>query len=146
MIYDQLYVSMHIKSNATGGVFLSLSKTTHVDNTLCKSINLFTCVCHASLSLIDPFNNVIIKLMCYVLKKLICLTLVAMRRRSVYRYSRATIQLITLNDKIIYLKKKNANRFLISPVKWTSKPESRQRNEKADNLRPESGDLAGLYQ
>ena len=68
-----------------------LSKTTSVDNTLCKFVNLFKCVCHASLSLIDPFNNVIIKLMCYVLKKLICLTLVAMRRRSVYRYLRATI-------------------------------------------------------
>ena len=32
----------------------------------------------------DPFNNPIIKLMCYVLKELICLTPVAMRRRSVY--------------------------------------------------------------
>ena len=84
MIYDQLYVSMHIKSNATGGVQVVLSKTTRVDNTLGKSINLLKCVCHASLSFIDPFNNPIIKLMCYVLKKLICLTPVAMRRRSVY--------------------------------------------------------------
>ena len=85
-LYDQLYVSMHIKSNATGGVFLSivLSKTTRGDNTLGKFINLLNCVCHASLSFIDPFNNPIIKLMCYVLKKLICLTLVVMRRRSVY--------------------------------------------------------------
>ena len=61
-----------------------LSKTTRVNNTLGKSINLLKCVCHTSLSFIDPFNNPIIKLMCYVLKKLICLTLVAMRRRSVY--------------------------------------------------------------
>ena len=74
-----------------GGVFLNqvvLSKTTRLDNTLGnnneKSINLLKCVCHASLSFIDPFNNPIIKLMCYVLKKLICLTPVAMRRRSVY--------------------------------------------------------------
>ena len=82
MGYDQLYVSLHIKSNATGGVVLS--KTTRVDITLGKSINLLKCVCHASLSFIDPFNNPIIKLMCYVVKKLICLTPVAMRRRSVY--------------------------------------------------------------
>ena len=82
MIYDQLYVSMHIKSNAMGGVFLS--KTKRVDNTLGKSINLLKRVCHASLSFIDPFNNPIIQLMCYVLKKLICLTPIAMRRRSVY--------------------------------------------------------------
>ena len=61
-----------------------LSKTSRVDNTLGKSINLLKCVCHASLSFIDPFNNPIIKLMCYVLKKLICLTPVAMRRSSVY--------------------------------------------------------------
>ena len=61
-----------------------LSMTTRVDNTLGKSINLLKCVCHASLSFIDPFNNPIIKLMCYILKKLICLTPVAMRRRSVY--------------------------------------------------------------
>ena len=44
-----------------------LSKTTRVDNTLGKSFNLLKCVCHASLSFIDPFNNPIIKLMCYVL-------------------------------------------------------------------------------
>ena len=56
-----------------------LSKTTLVDKTLGKSINLLKCACHASLSFIDPFNNPIIKLMCYVLKKLICLTPVAMR-------------------------------------------------------------------
>ena len=56
-----------------------LSKTTRVDNTLGKSINLLKCVCHASLSSIDPFNNPIIKLMSYVLKKLICLTPVATR-------------------------------------------------------------------
>ena len=31
-----------------------------------------------------------------------------------------------------------------SPVKWTSKPENRQCNEKADNLRPKSGEMAGL--
>ena len=73
---------MHIKSNATGGVFLS--KTSSVDNTLGKSINLPKCVGHASSSFIDPFNNPIIKLMCYVLKKLICLTPMAMRRRTVY--------------------------------------------------------------
>ena len=46
MIYDQSYVSMHIKSNSTA-VFsfqVVLSKTTHVDNTLGKSRNLFdTC-------------------------------------------------------------------------------------------------------
>ena len=86
MIYDQLYVSMHIKSNATV-VFsfqVVLSKTTRVANTLGKSISLLKCGCHASLSFIDPFNNPIIKLMCYVLKKLICLTPVAIRRRSVY--------------------------------------------------------------
>ena len=85
MIYDQLYVSMHIKSNATGGVFLSsctFKLTTSVDNTLGKFINLLKCVCHASLSFIDPFNNPIIILMCYV--KLICLTPVAMRCRFVY--------------------------------------------------------------
>ena len=46
-----------------------LSKTTRGDNTLGKSINLLKCVSHASLSFIDPFNNPIIKLMCYVLKK-----------------------------------------------------------------------------
>ena len=37
-----------------------------MDKTLGKSINLLKCVCHASLSFIDPFNNPIIKLMCYV--------------------------------------------------------------------------------
>ena len=86
MIYDQLYVSMHIKSNASGVVFHSSCtfKTTRVNNTIGKSINLLKCVCHASLSFIDPFNNPIIKLMGYVLKKLICLTPVAMRRRHVY--------------------------------------------------------------
>ena len=86
MIYDQLYVSMHIKSNATGSVSFQvvLSKTTSIDNTLGKSINLLKCVCHASLSFIDPFINPSIKLMCFVLKKLNCLTPVAMRRRSVY--------------------------------------------------------------
>ena len=86
MLYDQLYVTMHIK--ATQRVVFSfqvvLSKTTRVDNTLGKSINLLKCVCHASLSFIDPFNNPIIKLMHYVLKELICLTPVAMRCRSVY--------------------------------------------------------------
>ena len=41
-----------------------LSMTTRVDNTLGESINLLKCVCHASLSFIDPFNNPIIKLMC----------------------------------------------------------------------------------
>ena len=61
-----------------------LSQTTRLDNALGKSINLLKCVCHASLSFIDPFNNPIIKLMCYVLKQLICFTPVAMRRRSVY--------------------------------------------------------------
>ena len=55
-----------------------LPKTTRVDSTLGKSINLLKCVCHASLSFVDPFNNPIIKLMCYVLKKLICLTAVAL--------------------------------------------------------------------
>ena len=86
MIYDQLYVSMHIKATrrAVFSLQVVLSKTTRVANTLGKSINLLKCVCHASLSFIDPFNNPIIKLMCYVLKKLICLTPVAIRRRSVY--------------------------------------------------------------
>ena len=78
MLISSFDVSMHIKSNATSGVFLS--KTTRVG----KSINLLKCVCHASLSFIDPFKYPIIKLMCYVLKKLICLTPVTMRRRSVY--------------------------------------------------------------
>ena len=59
MIYDQLYISMHIKSNATD----VLSKTTRVTNTLGKCINLLKCLCHASLSFIDPFNNPIITLM-----------------------------------------------------------------------------------
>ena len=68
-----------------------LSKTIRVDNTLVKSINLLKCVCHATLSFIDPFNNPIIKLMCYVLNELVCLTPVAMIRRSVYRYLGATI-------------------------------------------------------
>ena len=123
-----------------------LSKTSHVNNTIGKSINLLKCVFQASLSFIDPFNNSIIKLMGYVLKKLICLTPVAMRRRYVYWYLGVTLpywNLITVNNKIIYLKK-NASRFSISPVKWTSKPESRQCNEKADNLRPKSGEMAGL--
>ena len=61
-----------------------LSQTTRLDNALGKSINLLKCVFHASLSFIDPFNNPIIKLMCYVLKQLICFTPVAMRHRSVY--------------------------------------------------------------
>ena len=48
MIYDQLYVSMHIKSNATG-VFscqVVLSKTTRVDNKfyvsllICSSVSV----------------------------------------------------------------------------------------------------------
>ena len=85
-----------------------------VDNTLGKSINLLKCVCHASLSFIDPFNNLIIKLMCYVLKKLICFTPVAMRRRSVCCCLGVTIpycNLITVNNKIIYLKKKMAADF-----------------------------------
>ena len=87
MICDQLYVSMQKKRATQRAVFsfqVVLSKTPRVDNTLGKSINLLKCVCHAFLSFIDPFNNPIIKLMCYVLKKLICLTPVAMRRRSVY--------------------------------------------------------------
>ena len=88
MIYDQLYVStcMHIKSNAWAvfSIQVVLSKTTRVNNTIGKSINLLKCVCHASLSFIDPFNNPIIKLMGYVLKELICLTPSAMRRRYVY--------------------------------------------------------------
>ena len=45
-----------------------LSKTTRVAKTLGMSILLRKSVCHASLSFIDPFNNPIIKLMCYVLK------------------------------------------------------------------------------
>ena len=85
MIYDQLYVSMQATQRAVFSFQVILSKTPRVDNsTLGKSINLLKCVCHASLSFIDPFNNPIIKLMCYVLKKLICLLPVAMRRRSVY--------------------------------------------------------------
>ena len=86
MIYDQLRIYAHIKATqrAVFSFQVVLSKTTRVDNTLGKSINLLKCVCHASLSFIDPFpNNPIIKLMCYVLKKLICLTPVAMRRRAV---------------------------------------------------------------
>ena len=77
---------MHIKTTqrAVFSFQVVLSKTTRVDNTLGKSINLLKCVCNASLGFIDPFSNPIIKLMCYVLKKLICLTPVAMRRRSVY--------------------------------------------------------------
>ena len=77
---------MHIKTTqrAVFSFQVVLSKTTRVDNTLGKSVNLLKCVCHASLGFIDPFNNPIIKLMCYVLKKLICLTPVAMRRRSAY--------------------------------------------------------------
>ena len=58
-----------------------LSKTTRINNSIGKSINLLKCVCRASLSFIDPFNNPIIKFMGYDLKKLICLTPVAMRRR-----------------------------------------------------------------
>ena len=122
-----------------------LSKTTRVDHALGKSINLLKCVCHASLCFIDPFNNPIIKLMC-CLKEVnlfdtcgketpLCLLIF----RSVIPYW----NLITVKNEIIYLKK-NASRFSISPIKWTSKPESRQCNEKADNLRPKSGDLAGL--
>ena len=87
MIYDQLYVSMHIKKATHRAVFsiqVVLSKTTCVKNTIGKSINLLKCVYHAYLSFIGPFNNPINKLMCYVLKKLICLTPVAMRRRYVY--------------------------------------------------------------
>ena len=86
MIYDQLYVSMHIKAmqRAVFSFQVVVSVTTRVDNTLGKSINFLKCVCHASLSFIDPFNNPIIKLMCYVLKELICLTPVTMRPRSVY--------------------------------------------------------------
>ena len=75
---------MHIKS--TQRVVFSfqvvLSKTRRVDNTLGKSI-LFAQVCLSRFfEFIDPFNNPIIKLMCYVLKNLIFLTPVAMRRRS----------------------------------------------------------------
>ena len=88
MIYDELYVStcMHIKAThrAVFSIQVVLSKTTRGYNTIGKSINLLKCVCHASLSFIDPFNNPIIKLLGYVLKKLICLTPVAMRRRYVY--------------------------------------------------------------
>ena len=61
MIYDQLYVSVHIKSNASGGVFHSSCTFKDCNNTIGKSINLLKCVCHASLSFIDPFNNPIIK-------------------------------------------------------------------------------------
>ena len=66
MIYDQLYVSMHIKATqrAVFSFQVVLSKTTRIDNALGRSINLLKCVCHASLSFIDPFNNPIIKLMC----------------------------------------------------------------------------------
>ena len=76
MIYDQLYVSMHIKATQRAVFSFQVvhSKTTRIDNTLGKYINLLKCVCHASLSFIDPFNNPIIKLMCYVLKKLIFFT------------------------------------------------------------------------
>ena len=77
MIYDQLYVSMHIKKATQQAVFsfqIVLSKTTRVANTIGKSIDLLKCVSQASLSFIDPFNNPFIKLMCYVLKKLICYT------------------------------------------------------------------------
>ena len=69
---------------AVFSIQVALSETTRVNNTIGKSIDLLKCVCHASLSFIDPFNNPIIKLMGYVIKKLICLTLVAMGRRYVY--------------------------------------------------------------
>ena len=68
-----------------------LSKTSRVNNTLGKSINLLKCVCHASLSFIDHFNNPIIKLMCYVLKTLICLKRVAVRPASGLRVSKINV-------------------------------------------------------
>ena len=65
MIYDQSCVSaMHIKSNTTGGVFLS--SCTFKDYTY---LSLLKCVCHASLSFIDPFNNPIIKFKVLCLKR-----------------------------------------------------------------------------
>ena len=69
MIYDQLYVSMHIKKATQQAVFsfhVVLSNTTRVDNSLGKSINLLKCVCHASLSFIDPFqlSNYQINVLC----------------------------------------------------------------------------------
>ena len=64
-----LCIYAHKKQRAVFYFQVVLSKTRHVDNTLGKSINLLKCVCHVSLSFIDPFNNPIIKLMCYVLKK-----------------------------------------------------------------------------
>ena len=73
-----IYLSRHIKIQRVVFSFqVVLSKTTHVGNTL-------RCVYHASLSSIDPFDNSIIKLRCYVLNKLFCLTPVAMRQLSVY--------------------------------------------------------------
>ena len=69
-----------------------------------------------------------------------------MRRRFVYSYLGATIpywNLITVNNKILFLKKK-CQQILDFASKWTSKPESRQCNEKAGNLRSKSGDLAVL--
>ena len=62
-------ISVQYKKATQRAVFsfqVVLTKTTRVDNTLGKSINLLKCVCQASLSFIDPFNNPIIKLMCYL--------------------------------------------------------------------------------
>ena len=65
MIYDQLYVKIYAHKKTTQRAVFSFqvvpSKTTSVDTTLGKSIHLLKCVCHASLSFIDPFNNPIIK-------------------------------------------------------------------------------------
>ena len=106
-------------------------------------------VCHASLNFIDPFDNPIIKLR-YVL----CLTRVNLFDTCddemrfcllIFRSDNPLLKTDYHNQKNTLSEKKKASRFLISPVKWTSKPESRQCNEKAGNLRPKSGDLAGLH-
>ena len=77
-----IYVS-HTKSDTGIPFQVVLSRTTRDDNTLGVSvINLLKCVCHASLSFSDPFDNQIIKLRCYY--DLICLTPEVMRRLFVY--------------------------------------------------------------
>ena len=61
-----------------------------------------------------------------------------------YLYISSPMSLRLRSGELIIYPEKKASRFSISPVKWTSKPESRQCNEKANNLHPKSGDLAGL--
>ena len=49
-----------------------------------------------------------------------------------------------LSEKKKKKKKTNAGNFMILPKIFRRKPESRSNNEKADNLRPKSEDMAGL--